>query len=288
MKQFFESTKPGGQLLALLLLFVIFFIIAAGCSAFAMLFGLGVDSPELNDISQVIMFAATAIVFAALFYGRPLRHLQMVKTDRMAVKMSAAFVILIAVLPFADWLTQVNDAWHFPSRLEGLEAQLRALEERSQSLMEVYLMRDGNRILLSNAISLALVPAICEELFFRGALQQLLCRSLRNHHVAIVLTAVVFSLLHGEVFAFLPRFVLGLVLGYVFYYGGSLWINILVHFTNNLMVVVLYRLASQGVIDVEMADSIGAPWYVILLGLAIAIWLFWIVFLKKQKASVES
>ena len=91
MKQFFESTKPGGQLLALLLLFVIFFIIAAGCSAFAMLFGLGVDSPELNDISQVIMFAATAIVFAALFYGRPLRHLQMVKTDRMAVKMSAAF-----------------------------------------------------------------------------------------------------------------------------------------------------------------------------------------------------
>lgn len=288
MKQFFESTKPGGQLLALLLLFVIFFIIAAGCSAFAMLFGLGVDSPELNDISQVIMFAATAIVFAALFYGRPLHHLQMVKTDRMAVKMGAAFVILIAVLPFADWLTQVNDAWHFPSRLEGLEAQLRALEERSQSLMEVYLMRDGNWILLSNAFSLALVPAICEELFFRGALQQLLCRSLRNHHVAIVLTAVVFSLLHGEVFAFLPRFVLGLVLGYVFYYGGSLWINILVHFTNNLMVVVLYRLASQGVIDVEMADSIGAPWYVILLGLAIAIWLFWIVFLKKQKASVES
>lgn len=288
MKQFFESTKPGGQLLALLLLFVIFFIIAAGCSAFAMLFGLGVDSPELNDISQVIMFAATAIVFAALFYGHPLRHLQMVKTDRMAVKMSAAFVILIAVLPFADWLTQVNDVWHFPSRLEGLEAQLRALEERSQSLMEVYLMRDGNWILLSNAFSLALVPAICEELFFRGALQQLLCRSLRNHHVAIVLTAVVFSLLHGEVFAFLPRFVLGLVLGYVFYYGGSLWINILVHFTNNLMVVVLYRLASQGVIDVEMADSIGAPWYVILLGLAIAIWLFWIVFLKKQKASVES
>lgn len=288
MKQFFESTKPGGQLLALLLLFVIFFIIAAGCSAFAMLFGLGVDSPELNDISQVIIFAATAIVFSALFYGRPLRHLQMVKTDRMAVKMSAAFVILIAVLPFADWLTQVNDAWHFPSRLEGLEAQLRALEERSQSLMEVYLMRDGNWILLSNAFSLALVPAICEELFFRGALQQLLCRSLRNHHVAIVLTAVVFSLLHGEVFAFLPRFVLGLVLGYVFYYGGSLWINILVHFTNNLMVVVLYRLASQGVIDVEMADSIGAPWYVILLGLAIAIWLFWIVFLKKQKASVES
>ncbi len=274
MKEFFESTRPGGQFLSLWLIFIIFFIIASGCTVAVMYMGADINSPALNDVSQIIMFALSAIVFAMLFCGKPFASLGVVSTRRIVPKLLLALALLVSMTPFVDWLTQVNDAWHLPSRFSALEEQLRMYGEQSQKLVEKYLLRDGAGAFVSNVVSLALVPAVCEELFFRGALQQTLCRMLRSHHAAVLVTAAIFSLLHGEVFAFLPRFVLGAVLGYLFYYGGSIWINMFAHFCNNLTVVVLYRLAHVGVIEMEQAESFGLPWYVVVLGLVVAVFVF--------------
>ncbi len=287
INQFFKDTKPGGQLLALALIFVLFFILSVILSAgFTLAFSLmsdGIDGRfALLAVTQIVSFACTALLFAFLFYGKPLRHLGVRSVDGMAVKLLAACLILICLLPMSDWLSRVNDAWHLPQRFAAMEESMRQLGEKTQAQMEIYLTRDGIGALLSNLLIMALVPAVCEELLFRGALQQLFCRMVRNPHVAIWLTAAVFSIFHGEIFAFLPRFILGAALGYLFYYGGSLWINATAHFLNNALAIVLYYLSTRGIVDMQFTETLNAPWYLALGGLVVAVAIFVWVFLHQK------
>lgn len=287
MKQFFENTRPAGQLVALGLIFVVFFILNMGVSVMAMLTG---DQPDLllmQAITQLTCFGLTAIVFAWMFYGRPLRHLHFVSTPRLGWRLLGALLLLVCLLPLSDWLTQLNDGLHLPQRYAALEQQLRSMGERSEALLETFLTRQGYGALLLNLLVMALIPALCEEMLFRGALQQLLCRAIRNPHVAIWLTAALFSLFHGELFAFLPRFVLGLALGYLFYHGGTIWYGVLMHFANNATVVLLYHAVGHGLMQPEVAETFHTPWYLALLSLLMASAVFYLFFLRRRQSTTE-
>jgi hypothetical protein len=79
---------------------------------------------------------------------------------------------------------------------------------------------------------------------------------LKNSHLAIVVTALFFSAFHFQFFSFLPRFILGIILGYLMYYGRSIWYPILAHFVNNAMGVIYYYFSSRGSAD-DMLEEIG-------------------------------
>ena len=87
---------------------------------------------------------------------------------------------------------------------------------------------------------MALIPAVSEEFIFRGAIQQTCAKWFDNHHIASIVTAAVFSLIHFDLFNFIPRFIMGIVLGYLFYFSGSIWTSVCVHFFNNGVIVVMY------------------------------------------------
>ena len=93
--------------------------------------------------------------------------------------------------------------------------------------------------LLFNLFLIALIPAIGEELFFRGIVQKKLGNILTSPHVAVIITSFIFSAIHMQFFGFLPRFILGLILGYLFYYSANLWMSVLGHFINNALGVLL-------------------------------------------------
>ena len=288
INKFFEDTKPGGQLLALGLIFVLLFILSTGMSLVVGMFAGGAESLFVTlTISQIVTFAGTAVVFALLFYGKPLIHLGLPAVDGMALKLLASCLIIVCLIPMSDWLGRVNDSWHLPQGLASLEETLRTMGDKAQAQAEVFLMRDGLGALMCNLFVVALLPALCEELLFRGALQQLFCRMVRNPHVAIWLTAAVFSLFHGEIFAFLPRFVLGAALGYLFYYGGSLWFNVTAHFTNNALAIIVFYLCSKGIVDVQTTESLNAPWFLVLIGLAIAVFFFVMFFVKRKSHKID-
>lgn len=103
---------------------------------------------------------------------------------------------------------------------------------------------------------IAVIPAIGEELLFRGLMQRHLAESFRNVHIAIVVTAVIFSLVHMQIYSFLPRFFLGIVLGYMLVIGRSIWYPIIAHFINNAVGVIFYYLANQQKAD-ETLEEIG-------------------------------
>ncbi|MAU36711.1 MAG: hypothetical protein CMD14_05000 [Flavobacteriales bacterium] len=122
------------------------------------------------------------------------------------------------LLPFPDWLMQ----FHF----------------NSEPIITAFLNMDTIWDLLYTIFVIAIIPAIGEELFFRGYLQQTIGNWLSNHHKAILLTGFLFSAIHLDIQAIIPRFLLGVFLGYLYYWGRNLWLPILAHFTNNSLAVI--------------------------------------------------
>ena len=193
----------------------------------------------------------------------------------------AGVVVLMLLMPLTDWLSVWNDGWHWSGMWEAVERELRRVGEMSQTMVELTL-RECHPLL--SLLCVALVPAICEELFFRAGVQNLLQRWFKNVHVAVLVTAALFSLAHGEVFAFLPRFLLGALLGYLYVGGGSLVVNVLVHFVNNAIVVILFWLATPESGFDPMAP-LGVGWTVTLACSLAAVMLMVVTFGKGLKTS---
>jgi len=115
---------------------------------------------------------------------------------------------------------------------------MEASEQKAMELTEAFLVMNSIGDLLINLFLIGLIPAIGEELLFRGVLQQLFTKWTGKVHLAIFISAFLFSAIHLQFFSFLPRFVLGIVLGYMFYWSKNLWLPILAHFTNNTLAII--------------------------------------------------
>ena len=129
-------------------------------------------------------------------------------------------------------------------------------EENAKVLTEQFLNVTTLGELIINLLLMAVLPAVAEELTFRGTLQQLL-KAKTNSHLAIWCSAILFSAIHFQFYGFIPRMVMGAMFGYTLWWTGSLWIPILMHFTNNAMAVLLYFLALRADWDMEQVDAIG-------------------------------
>jgi hypothetical protein len=84
---------------------------------------------------------------------------------------------------------------------------------------------------------MAIIPGIVEELFFRGIVQTQLQGILQNGHLAILIGSFLFSFFHFQFYGFIPRFIFGVLLGYIFLWSNNIWYSCAVHVTNNLMAV---------------------------------------------------
>jgi membrane protease YdiL (CAAX protease family) len=118
-----------------------------------------------------------------------------------------------------------------------------AEEDYNKQVAVMARMNNFNDYIIS-VIVIAFLPAVFEETFFRGALQNWLSRWTKKPYLAIIVTAIVFSAVHGSYLGFLSRFALGVVLGWIFYRTGNIWLNIVGHFFNNAFAVTaLYKIS---------------------------------------------
>lgn len=171
-----------------------------------------------------------------------------------------AIIIMVCAIPGINLLADMNSRIHLPECLASLEQTLRAQEDAAAALTERFLQADNLATMLLNVGLLALLPAFAEELSFRGTLQQIITNGQRpkaNSHLAIWLTAFVFSAIHFQFYGFVPRMLMGAMFGYVFVWTGSLWAPILMHFTNNGVAVVSYYLMGDAKMGETWADTVG-------------------------------
>ncbi len=275
-KGFLSEAHPSRQLLfsglVVIGMWIVFqiFGIVTGIFLFNLSLNEAADAIRLVQDSRVLgfLYYVQALTSAGMFiiaaglaawYISPEWKIFLGLNSRPGWKISLLSVLfIIVILPFTNSLTYYNSNFHLPQFLSGLENYFRDMEEQMAGLMENFLKPRGIIGLIINLMVIAVIPAIGEELTFRGVLQKLLQRWFSNAHWAIILTAFVFSAMHIQFLSFLPRFFLGVVLGYMYYWSGSIQLTILVHLVNNATAVIFYHFYYGGYVG-DFMEKTGTP-----------------------------
>jgi membrane protease YdiL (CAAX protease family) len=191
------------------------------------------------------------------------------------------FLILVANLlaaPLADLSKSI--VANYPS----LDAYAKKLEDAyNEQVLALSNLKSWGEFILAVFI-MAFFPALFEEVFFRGALQNLLEKWWKNPIVAIIITSIIFSIIHFSIYLFLSRIVLGFVLGYMYYKTRNIWVNIVAHFLNNAIAVsqLFYLSTRKEKLDLDKLEP-DLPWWV---GI-VAIIVLYLLFKFLQNISVE-
>lgn len=197
----------------------------------------------IQAISTFFMFFLPVYFFALVCYRNPAKFMGF-NTNFNIKQVLLVLVILIFTFPLSGALAELNKLIPIPA---NWAVYFKAKEaERAAQEAALININSFSRYILSMII-IALLPAIFEEVCFRGGIQNILMRWFKGPWIAIILTAIVFSAVHVSYYGFLVRFALGVALGLVFYYSASLWLNILFHFLfNGIQVTAMYIATMQG------------------------------------------
>lgn len=206
-------------------------------------------------INQIGLFLIPSLLFAYLVNRKVWEYVSLNKQPRL-LTLILGTVSLVVALPLVSWLAQMNELLQLPDSWSGIENWMMDTEEQAGEMIQAFLSNGSIGGLLFNLFMIAVIPAIGEELFFRAVLIRLFREWFKNVHVAVLVSSLVFSALHMQFYGFLPRFFLGMILGYLFVWSGSLWVPVIVHFINNGLAVLAMYLYNRGAIDSDV-ESIG-------------------------------
>ncbi len=234
-------------------------------------------------LSHLGLFVVPAVVFAFLVDRNPMQYYRAAAIPNFKMFILAALII-VAIVPLVFNLTQINQYLSLPESLSGLEDWMRRTEDETEIMMERFLNVTSIQAYLFNILLIAVLPGIGEELIFRGAMQRIFNQWTGNIHVAVIVTAFIFSAIHFQFFSFLPRFMLGIMLGYMFVISGNIWVPIFAHFFNNAMAVTVYYIVynSEG-FDQEALTGSFFPAILVIVSALIVGFLFFLMKHKHEK-----
>lgn len=241
---------------------VLFFQLGTGMASLvndpeALLSSYGHEVLVTNAISQWLAFAIPALILARLHASKITAFLRVRRTSGLALGLS--FAGMVALLPVAQWLAGINQQLPIPE-------SIRLFDEQTMKLVEQVLQSDFG--LGFGLMVMAVTPAVCEELIFRGYAQRQFERAV-SPAAAIALSGLLFGAYHLRLTQLLPLAVIGLYLAYLTWRTGSLWPAIIAHFANNGIIV-----ASSQMMDMSdeatatVAEGVSVPWYAVVLGIA--------------------
>lgn len=232
------------------------------------------DRTSVASLKWLQLFQTLALFFLppllmALFCCE--KPLQWLHIDRGMSWQTAFFavVLMLCAIPGINLLSYLNQQLTLPSFLEPLEALMRSQEDAANQLTEQFLQVNTIWGLLINVGLMALLPAISEELTFRGTIQSFFADSSDSNgtfstrhslsartKIGIWATAIIFSFVHFQFYGFVPRMLMGAMFGYMLAWTGSLWVPMLMHFTNNAVAVLSYYITYNYSLDPDSLDSI--------------------------------
>lgn len=224
-------------------------------------------------LNHLTMFIIPAILWAFIYYNKKwMKALDLVPGSKWSF-IGMGILLLIVAYPIVAISAEMNASLHLPDWMHDMEGQ-------TEVIMKKILHMDSIGSLLMNVLIIGIIPGIGEELIFRGIIQKSLYKYVANPYVAILLASILFSALHFQFEGFLPRVILGMILGLIYFWSGSLWPNIAAHaFNNGIQVVMTYF--NPKMID-SSPEDMHVEWYVLLGSLALS-FLVGIWFYNKKK-----
>lgn len=271
-----KDSSPGVQFLFSLLIVIaswlIFQLLALLTGALIFDVGLNDIQSALNDYNDPVNIAyqkyLQSVISIGMFVAAPLaiafslsdNSIKFFRLDYYPGHTVAFLVALLMILslPMNNYFTYLNGLLELPGPFSGVQEYMVDKETRTQQVFERFLNVSGIGALLVNILVIAIIPAIGEELLFRGVLQKIFIRWTNNIFLGVLITSLVFAVLHFQFLSVLPRFILGMILGYIFVWTRSLWMPVIAHFVNNALAVVYFHLMYNNKIG-EGIENVGKP-----------------------------
>ena len=251
----------------------------------------GNDIMSLNSLrfmqisSQIFTFVLPPILYAMLVKERPFKSLGFSKSTILWLILGVA--MMYTILPLNSIFTEWNANIKFPESLASFEKLMQDLQENATEIMMRFINVDTIGGLILNLFMIAGLAALGEELLFRSVIQTSLIRICKNAHIGIFIASAIFSLFHMEFYGLLPRLVLGLLMGYMYYYSRSIWIPMAMHFANNGTIVFLYYLNNIGAINIDVESFGETNIFVLILSIITMVALFWFTIKLNKKEGLE-
>ena len=209
-------------------------------------------------VQDILVFILPAVLTMAILYKRPLHVMGL---DRAPSWCAVAIVALFYVvsLPAMNWLVDLNKAMSLPSWMAGVEQAMRSMEdEATQTTLQLLDIDSFWQFIFTVAV-VGVMAGLSEEMLFRGAMLRTMQDSRLGKHAVVWMTAILFSALHMQFYGFVPRMLLGVWLGYLLVWTGSLWVPIIAHTMNNSTVVLFSYLSNKGIVTESFGDNLGLP-----------------------------
>lgn len=249
LKDSFKSVGNWGQLFTLLLFSFLGLIIGGIATTIITLAVAGGKAQSIitmsygiiqliQVISVLFMFFLPTIAFSYLFKDTPTKYMKL-SVPHSWLYLLLSIMLVVSIQPLINFIGFYNEQLTLPDSMGIIERIFRSMADNNAALMAKLLANNSFVGIIINLFVIAFVAALVEECFFRGCLQQILVKIAGNIHVGIWLTAIIFSLIHFDIYGFFPRVLLGAILGYIFVWTQNLWYSFLVHFLNNAAVVIL-------------------------------------------------
>jgi hypothetical protein len=213
-------------------------------------------------VQSIGLFIVPPFILGWLFHGSFSEYLSLNKTVNFA---SVLLVLLLsfAASPFINFIGEMNANMHLPEWLSGVETWMKNAEENAAEITEAFLKVENLGGLFFNVFMVAVLPAVGEELLFRGVIQRIFINWTKSIHWGIWISAILFSALHMQFYGFIPRMFLGVLFGYLLVWSGSMWLPIIAHFLNNAIAVVGMYLIDKKLLtpDIEEFGSTSDSYY---------------------------
>lgn len=209
--------------------------------------------------------------------GRSLKSL--FPEQRINLMVTIAVVFLVTTFMGVNSVAiEWNSSVDFPDWAKGFETWAKEKEEVAAEMTKYLTAFDSGFQVLLALFVIAVLPAIGEEIVFRGIIQNLLQKLTSNPHVAIWIAAILFSAIHIQFFGFVPRLLLGALFGYIYYWSGNLWLAVLAHFVNNGVSVIAIYFYQQGTVTYDLESPESVPMNVVIISAVISSGLLYYIY----------
>lgn len=249
------NISAGKRYVLFVLSVVMCFIVGSVATAFFMGSTFSIAKLRIAMVVQdIFLFIAPALIFAAIASRRPGWLLQIERGPGRILPLLTLCALVVSV-PAMNVVIEWNQNLTLPDALAPIEQWMRGAEERAGGTIKSMMGQTSVGSLVMSMLIVGVMAGFSEELFFRGAMQRLIQTTPCNGHVAVWVTAVIFSAIHLQFFGFFPRLLLGAFFGYILWWSGSLWLAMLGHVFNNCMAVFFMWMAGRAGISYS-SDSV--------------------------------
>ena len=223
------------------------------------------------------LFIFPAIICGWLFSDNYKSYLKIDSPIKIDIALLTFLSVFVAI-PFINWTSVVNQQMVFPEFLKGVEEWMQNMEKNNEEVLKKLLYADTYWIFLFNILVVCVFTGVGEEFIFRGVLQNLFGKILKNPHFVIWVVAFIFSTIHFQFYGFIPRLLLGAYFGYLLLYTKNMWIPALGHFANNFFAITglyIFQDASEETLNKLGAIGTGETWWIAVVSFALFVFLFW-------------